>query len=75
MQNQKNRLRVQVAGVMKEAPCKKCPHRTIGCHAECERYKAWVEEREAEKEELRRKKREYHAVATYMKEARERAKK
>jgi hypothetical protein len=35
----------------------------------------WKVEHEAAKEELRRKKREYHAVATYMKEARERAKK
>lgn len=68
---------------MIEAPCKKCPHHTIGCHANCvpgewnnfRTYDMWKAEHEAEKEELRRKKREYHAVATYMKEARERAKK
>lgn len=58
-----------------KTPCHGCVSRRAGCHAECERYKAWVEEREVEKEELRRKKREYHAVATYFKEARERAKK
>lgn len=60
---------------MNDTPCHGCTERRAGCHAECEKYKTWVEEREAEKEELRRKKREYHAVATYMKEARERAKK
>ena len=60
---------------MKDCPCNGCTERRAGCHARCERYKAWVEEHEAEKEELRQKKREYHAVATYMKEARERAKK
>lgn len=57
------------------APCKECGEREVGCHAICERYKEWTDTNEAEKEELRRKKREYHAVATYMKEARERAKK
>jgi len=58
-----------------DSPCYKCEERKSGCHAGCPRYAEWREKREAEKEELRRKKREYHAVATYMKESRERAKK
>lgn len=60
---------------MKDCPCNGCMRRHVRCHAECPDYPNWVKECEAEKEELRRKKREYHAVATYMKEARERAKK
>lgn len=27
-------------------PCYRCPHRHEGCHAECEDYKAFGEERE-----------------------------
>lgn len=25
------------------APCKECPDRFVGCHTECERYKAFTE--------------------------------
>ena len=60
---------------MKDCLCNGCTRRHVRCHAECPDYPKWAKEHEAEKEELRRKKREYHAVATYMKEARERAKK
>lgn len=32
---------------MSATPCdRNCPGRTAGCHAECEKYKAWKKERE-----------------------------
>ena len=30
-------------------PCKKCDHRTSECHGNCEDYKPWKEEMEAER--------------------------
>lgn len=30
------------------SPCKDCPDRTIECHGQCERYKAFRKEREKE---------------------------
>lgn len=30
---------------MKDAPCKDCPNRTPCCHAVCERYKKYSDER------------------------------
>ena len=33
---------------MKRIPCdRECPNRRVGCHAECEVYKAWKVEYEA----------------------------
>ena len=29
-----------------KCPCKGCDHRKLGCHGNCEQYKAWAEERE-----------------------------
>ena len=29
---------------MKAAPCYGCADRTVGCHAECEKYATWREE-------------------------------
>lgn len=40
------------------APCKHCPERAVGCHAVCERYKAFKADKE--NENLRR--REYNAA-------------
>ena len=34
-------------------PCKDCLDRVVGCHIECERYKAYLEENERIKEEKR----------------------
>ena len=33
------------------APCKNCEDRHTGCHAECEKYKAFAEEREKHRQE------------------------
>ena len=30
---------------MSKAPCKDCPDRHLGCHSQCEKYKAYTEER------------------------------
>lgn len=30
-----------------DAPCKDCPDRVVGCHATCERYIAYDEQRKA----------------------------
>lgn len=48
------------------SPCHKCTERVLGCHANCERSKAWNAKREAEKEMTRDKKAKetdfYHVV-------------
>lgn len=31
---------------MNDAPCRDCVSREVGCHAGCERYKAYAEQRE-----------------------------
>ena len=31
---------------MNDAPCRDCASREVGCHAGCERYKAYAEQRE-----------------------------
>ena len=31
---------------MNDAPCRDCTSREVGCHAGCERYKAYAEQRE-----------------------------
>lgn len=31
---------------MGQAPCKDCERRHIGCHAQCDDYKAWREEQD-----------------------------
>lgn len=31
--------------MLRGAPCKGCPARTVGCHATCEKYQAYVEDR------------------------------
>lgn len=31
---------------MNDAPCRDCASREVGCHAGCERYKAYEERRE-----------------------------
>lgn len=31
---------------MNDAPCRDCASRKVGCHAGCERYKAYAEQRE-----------------------------
>ena len=38
---------------MTKAPCKDCPDRVIGCHSNCERYKAFRRALEAEKAHTR----------------------
>lgn len=35
------------------SPCKDCPDRTVGCHGECEKYKAYKRANEAHKQEQR----------------------
>lgn len=35
-------------------PCKNCANRLVGCHASCEKYTLFHEEREKQKTELRR---------------------
>lgn len=36
---------------MKQAPCRDCEKRTVGCHASCEQYQAFRRYREAVKAE------------------------
>lgn len=31
--------------MLRNAPCHRCPARTVGCHATCEKYQAYVEDR------------------------------
>lgn len=33
-----------------KAPCKDCPDRHTGCHAECEKYQTFAKEREEERQ-------------------------
>lgn len=49
------------------APCKGCKDRVLGCHSECDKYKAYQAENERIKE-LERKDKEYYAfyMATQM---------
>lgn len=42
-------------------PCKDCPDRSVRCHAECERYKAFT----AEREEIRAEKGRNRAFRRY----------
>lgn len=41
-------------------PCKDCPDRKVGCHSQCEKYKAW----RAEYDKLKEKIRQDHVVDT-----------
>ena len=38
--------------MIKVGPCKGCEERRVGCHAECEKYKKWLDEYHAEQEEI-----------------------
>lgn len=38
---------------MKNGPCKDCPERRLGCHADCKDYLKWKAEHEAELEAWR----------------------
>lgn len=40
-----------------KAPCKNCEDRQLGCHSQCERYKKFKEESQAEKENIEKQKR------------------
>lgn len=42
-----------------ETPCKDCPDREVGCHGECEKYKAYAEAC-AKQREKRRDENELH---------------
>ena len=42
---------MQIYTAMKQPPCKDCTERKIGCHGKCERYKAFKEYHEAEKQQ------------------------
>ena len=35
------------------SPCRYCPHRKVGCHAECEAYQAFVADNAIKNEERR----------------------
>ena len=39
---------------MTSAPCKGCELRALGCHANCDTYKSWVEARKCEVEGAKR---------------------
>lgn len=47
------------------APCYKCPDRQVGCHSECEKYRAYVKANEARRDadKASRQAREYFAEA------------
>ena len=45
--------------------CKGCEERHEGCHGECERYKAWKEERDRIREDLYRQKMNEKILSNY----------
>ena len=55
--------------------CKGCEERHLGCHAECENYKAWKEERDQQKDELYKQKSSEKVISNYTIENVYRAKK
>ena len=46
---------------MTNTPCKGCPDRYVGCHAECLRYEEWKIIHQAEVDQAREAKRELYA--------------
>jgi hypothetical protein len=52
--------------VRQKGPCKGCEERKVGCHSECERYKAWLKEYHDEKEWLEGKK--HPEIAQYIRD-------
>ena len=38
-----------------KCPCKGCTERTVGCHANCEKYKKWRTDYEAEMKEAKKR--------------------
>ena len=46
---------------MTQTPCKGCPDRYVGCHAECLRYEEWKIIHQAELDHVREAKHELYA--------------
>ena len=51
-----------------DAPCKDCPDRTVTCHSECDKYRAYVAWR-AEYRKKRAEERQSHSASMGMKKA------
>ncbi len=45
--------------------CNGCKERHEGCHGECERYKAWKEERDRKREEIYKQKTSQKILSDY----------
>lgn len=46
-------------------PCNHCPDRSVTCHSECEKYKAWVDARQEWKDIILQKTRADRAMVEY----------
>lgn len=50
---------------MKHGPCLNCPDRTATCHSNCDKYKLFKEEREAENAQRNKERRDYQEIYEY----------
>lgn len=53
-------------GVSQKGPCIDCEDRKVGCHSDCERYKAWLEAYHKEKAWLKEKR--HPVIADYIRD-------
>ena len=59
----------------KIAPCKDCENREIGCHGNCEKYKAWKAELQEMKKQIGKEKMKLYRLDGYTRKTRERLRK
>lgn len=57
---------VRVQRTRDNVPCHRCEERHPGCHAECEKYKAYKERHNEQKEQIDREKRAETNYTAYM---------
>lgn len=50
---------------MIDAPCADCQKRYVGCHSDCENYKAWKSEQMSVAEDKRKRKNETSMLNSY----------
>jgi len=56
---------------MKQAPCKDCTKRELGCHGKCELYKEFQVETQEFKRNIKKQKRESNEHIAYLKDVKE----
>lgn len=54
---------------MEVCPCKNCNERQIGCHASCEKFKAWREEYDKQKAKIDKETSLCNSLISYRSEA------